>query len=122
MHSIVTTFRGADIKVEVANFCAAMDTLIDQDDIRHKYVKWTVSMVIADSHLIFLRGLCGYIWVNIIIHLITLEVSLLNLLEYSITFNLLETNMCVLSCLKHCNLNNMWHTSRRSHCPAWFTS
>ena len=31
MYSIVTTFRGADIKVEVANFCAAMDTLIDQD-------------------------------------------------------------------------------------------
>ena len=34
MHSIVTTFRGADIKVEVANFCAAMDTLIDQDGVR----------------------------------------------------------------------------------------
>ena len=32
MHSIVTTFRGADIKVKVANFCAAMDTLIDQDE------------------------------------------------------------------------------------------
>ena len=31
MHSIVTTSRGADIKVEVANFCAAMDSLIDQD-------------------------------------------------------------------------------------------
>ena len=31
MHSIVTTFRGDVIKVEVANFCAAMDTLIDQD-------------------------------------------------------------------------------------------
>ena len=31
MHSIVTTFRGAVIKVEVANFCAAMDTLIDPD-------------------------------------------------------------------------------------------
>ena len=31
-HSIVTTFRGAVIKVEVANFCAAMDTLIDQDE------------------------------------------------------------------------------------------
>ena len=31
MHSIVTTFRRAVIKVEVANFCAAMDTLIDQD-------------------------------------------------------------------------------------------
>ena len=29
MHSIVTTFRGVGIKVEVANFCAAMDTLID---------------------------------------------------------------------------------------------
>ena len=32
MHSIATTFRGADIKVEVANFCAAVDTLIDQDE------------------------------------------------------------------------------------------
>ena len=31
VHSTVTTFRGADIKVDVANFCAAMDTLIDQD-------------------------------------------------------------------------------------------
>ena len=32
MHLIVTTFRGAVIKVEVANFCATMDALIDQDD------------------------------------------------------------------------------------------
>ena len=31
MHLTVTTFRGAVIKVEVANFCAAMNTLIDQD-------------------------------------------------------------------------------------------
>ena len=31
MHSIVTTFRDAVIKVEVANFGAAIDTLIDQD-------------------------------------------------------------------------------------------
>ena len=31
MHSIVTTFRGAVIKVEIANFGAAIDTLIDQD-------------------------------------------------------------------------------------------
>ena len=38
MHSIVTTFRGAVIKVEVASFCAAMDTLIDQDE---KGVKWS---------------------------------------------------------------------------------
>ena len=36
MHSIVTTFRGADIKVAVAKFCAAMDTLIDQDALCHK--------------------------------------------------------------------------------------
>ena len=28
---MVTLFNGADIKVEVANFCTAMDTLIDQD-------------------------------------------------------------------------------------------
>ena len=32
MHSIVMTFREAVIKVEVANFGAAIDTLIDQDD------------------------------------------------------------------------------------------
>ena len=32
MHSIVTTFREAVIKVEVANFGAAIDTLIDQDE------------------------------------------------------------------------------------------
>ena len=31
MHSIVTTFREAVIKVEVANFDAAIDTLIEQD-------------------------------------------------------------------------------------------
>ena len=29
---MVTLFNGADIKVKVATFCAAMDTLIDQDD------------------------------------------------------------------------------------------
>ena len=31
MHSVVTTFRESVIKVEVANFGAAIDTLIDQD-------------------------------------------------------------------------------------------
>ena len=35
MHSIVTTFRVAVIKVDVANFCAALDTLIDQDAFSH---------------------------------------------------------------------------------------
>ena len=35
MHSIVTTFREAVIKVEVANFGAAIDTLIDQDENFH---------------------------------------------------------------------------------------
>ena len=35
MHSIVTTFREAVIKVEVANFGAAIDTLIDQDVVYH---------------------------------------------------------------------------------------
>ena len=37
MHSIVTTFREAVIKVEVANFGAAIDTLIDQDEPPHAY-------------------------------------------------------------------------------------
>ena len=41
MHSIVTTFRGADIKVEVTNFCAAMDTLIDQDVCRYNILRFT---------------------------------------------------------------------------------
>ena len=37
MHSIVTSFREAVIKVEVANFGAAIDTLIDQDEVALKY-------------------------------------------------------------------------------------
>ena len=47
MHSIVTTFRGAVIKVEVANFVAAMDTLIDkmqedqqQSSTAEKQIQW----------------------------------------------------------------------------------
>ena len=45
MHSIVTTFRGADIKVEVANFCAAMDTLIDQDGVIPEY-SWIITLAV----------------------------------------------------------------------------
>ena len=29
-------------------------------------IKWTVSLVIGDDHLIFSRGLCGYILINIL--------------------------------------------------------
>ena len=47
MHSIVTTFRGAFIKVEVANFCAAMDTLIDQDDPLRVKGKMFLSNILA---------------------------------------------------------------------------
>ena len=46
MHSIVTTFRGADIKVEVTNFCAAMDTLIDQDGRREEILE-----IVEQMHL-----------------------------------------------------------------------
>ena len=49
MHSIVTTFRGAVIKVEVANFGAAMDTLIDQDgcitDCKGSDTTWELRMI-----------------------------------------------------------------------------
>ena len=38
---------------------------ITRSDIR-LHVKWAVSLVIADGWLIFLRGLCGYVWVNIL--------------------------------------------------------
>ena len=51
MHSIVTTFRGAVIKVEVANFCAAMDTLIDQM-ILSLYVHQSDLMTNASFHLL----------------------------------------------------------------------
>ena len=56
MHSIVTTFRGADIKVEVANFCAAMDTLIDQDG--HILALGIVKLI---SH--FASLVCGHLQV-----------------------------------------------------------
>ena len=46
MHSIVTTFRGAVIKVEVANFCAAMDTLIDQDEDSPEYIQKMVQILL----------------------------------------------------------------------------
>ena len=40
MHSIVTTFREAVIKMEVANFDAAIDTLIDQDVCESKCIEF----------------------------------------------------------------------------------
>ena len=40
---------------------------ITRSDIR-PHIKWAaVSLVIVNGHLIFLRGLCGYVWVNILI-------------------------------------------------------
>ena len=33
------------------------------------HVKWTVNLVIADDHVIFLRGLCGYVWANTHTHI-----------------------------------------------------
>ena len=53
MHSIVTTFRGADIKVEVANFCAAMDTLIDQDALTYIQI---FSFAIACAGLVYSKA------------------------------------------------------------------
>ena len=38
---------------------------ITRSDVR-PHIKWAVSLVIADDHLIFLMGLCGYVWVNIL--------------------------------------------------------
>ena len=57
MHSIVTTFRGADIKVEVANFCAAMDTLIDQDDRLRNKMGWGIIQIIKLVGITDLAGL-----------------------------------------------------------------
>ena len=39
---------------------------IIRSDIR-SHVKWAISMVIVDDHLIFLRVFCAYVWVNIFI-------------------------------------------------------
>ena len=52
MHSIVTTFREAVIKVEVANFGAAIDTLIDQDE-RHNAHQLTVPALIHSALWIY---------------------------------------------------------------------
>ena len=51
MHSIVTTFREAVIKVEVANFGAAIDTLIDQDDRPATLPHWTWKVLVPIAHL-----------------------------------------------------------------------
>ena len=56
MHSIVTTFRGADIKVEVANFCAAMDTLIGQDGIHYTHDYFINGSNMRTSNSGFLGG------------------------------------------------------------------
>ena len=70
MHSIVTTFRGAVIKVEVANFCAAMDTLIDQDGLLWVMGFLTMLLVVVaadEATLIasqkhFMKRKCLYMW------------------------------------------------------------
>ena len=31
----------------------------------HAQVTWAAALVIADGQLIFLRGLCGYVWADI---------------------------------------------------------
>ena len=71
MHSIVTTFRGAGIKVEVANFCAAMDTLIDQGETSPNqilsfchFISHTLYTLYANrwvSHLPFALRVQGYV-------------------------------------------------------------
>ena len=61
MHSIVTTFRWAVIKVEVANFGAAMDTLIDQDAM---YVA-TVDSITKEEQNPALLVLCGIFTLSI---------------------------------------------------------
>ena len=38
---------------------------ITGSDIR-PHLNWAVSLVIADVCFIFLKGLCGYVWVNIL--------------------------------------------------------
>ena len=55
MHSIVTTFREAVIKVEVANFGAAVDTLIDQDG-KGLVGVWCCSCTVFPPLLFFFYG------------------------------------------------------------------
>ena len=38
---------------------------ITKSDLR-PYIKWAISLVIAAGHLILLKGLCGYAWVNML--------------------------------------------------------
>ena len=52
-------------------WCHEWDTLFyackSPDQSKKITVKWVVRLMIADGHLIFPRGLCGYVWVNILI-------------------------------------------------------
>ena len=54
------TFRGAVIKVEAANFCAAMDTLIDQDVIKVEVANFCAAMdtLIDQDGLIHKQPIC----------------------------------------------------------------
>ena len=56
MHSIVTTVRGADINVEAANFCAAMDTLIDQDETKQVLLSLCLKLVLCSYENVFKFG------------------------------------------------------------------
>ena len=43
-----------------------LPSMFANHQIRHQAThKWTVSLAIANGHLIFLRSLCGYVLVNI---------------------------------------------------------
>ena len=44
---------------------AILFSMIPNHHIRlHATCKWAVDLVIADGHLLFLQGFCGYVWIN----------------------------------------------------------
>ena len=66
MFDDITPGLSESIQCHVRSYAYSFLSLkITRSDIR-AHVKWAVSLVITDGHSIFLRGLCGYVWVNIL--------------------------------------------------------
>ena len=59
---LMTHGLGKDIRCHVHPY-SFLWLQVTRSDIR-PHVKWTVRLLTADSPLISLRGLCGYLWVN----------------------------------------------------------
>ena len=91
MHWIVRTFRRVVIKVEVANFCAAMDTLIDQDDSTLGVAFHHLDSAFINSYMYIVKLLETWI---------TLE-NLFSVYLNLLALQFLKSSKCIMLCYIH---------------------